>query len=174
MKTTSFQLSISILTLLFFIPLLASAHSVGFANLTEETEEGRVVDFGYEEATMIEGVPTRMSFELYDEAGTTTMSSFTEVWIVIKGEAGTIYSGGLDRPEFGETGITFTYPEAGAYTVSARFQENNAILANATFELSVAESQRNSEGSKATPMVIGAIALVIGFFLGRFLAHKSD
>lgn len=164
----------SLLSVLFAFPLLTLAHGVGFASLSEETDEGYFVDFGYQEDTLIEDTATRFTFELYDEPGTTTMSSFTEVWVVVKGEEGTIYSGGVDRPEFGETGITFTFPNAGNYTVALRYQENSAILANAEFPLTVPESQRNEKGGSMTPLfIVAIIGLVVGFLLGRVLPKRD-
>jgi len=156
----------------FTFPSITEGHAVGFKSLTTVTEEGYEVDFGYEENTLREQTQTRLSFELYDNQSTTTLSSFTEVWVVIKGSEGTVFSGGIDRPEFGDTSISFMFPEEGEYDVQLRYQEDSEILAKGNFALQVPmreDKQVNTNAYLASGALIG---LIVGFLTALLIRRK--
>lgn len=167
--------------ILFFVPLLfllgpnvTNGHSVGFKSLSTTTEDGYVVDFGYEEDTLRENTQTRLSFELYDNEATTTLSSFTEVWLVVKGPSGTVFSGGIDRPEFGETSISFTFPEEGEYDVQLRYQEESQILAKGNFSITVPPREDQQVNTNAYLAAGGVIGLLLGFVLALYIKRRRS
>lgn len=169
-RNTTFLLAFLIL----ITPIVTNGHGIGFTSLTTTTEEGYIIDLGYEEDTLREDTQTRLSFELYDNEATTTLSSFTEVWMVVKGPEGTVFSGGIDRPEFGETSISFTFPKAGEYEIQLRYQEDSRILARGNFDISVPVREDQQVNTTAYLASGGIMGLVLGVLSVLFFKRRRN
>lgn len=168
-------ISYSLVAVCFFLvtPFLIGAHGVGYESLVATTEDGYVVDFGYDPLTLMEDQQTRFSFELFDNESTTTLSSFTEVWVLIKGERGTVFSSGIDRPEFGEIGMSFTFPEAGPHEIKLRYQSDSEILATHTFTLDVPQKPQEGFGTTAYFVAGGAVGLLLGLIFCALINKRK-
>lgn len=154
-------------------PFFINAHGVGYESVVAITEDGYEVDLGYDPLTLMEDVQTRFSFELFDNESTTTLSSFTEVWVVIKGEEGTVFSSGIDRPEFGEIGMSFTFPSSGPHDIKLRYQEDSKILATHTFTLDVAPKPKEGFGTTAYFAAGGAIGFLLGLIICALFKRRK-
>ncbi len=163
-----------IVFLLFFVPargVFAHGDGVSF-----EKEVGNyLVDIGYEPEKPEVGTPVRLDFELSDKTSGAT-AAFSSVWVRIEKDKSTVFASGIHHPEFGKTGLLYTFGEPGTYTISARFQNNEDTIAETSFSLTVSES--SSPGGKPstldTSVLWGMLGLIVGVALSFVIKRKVN
>lgn len=156
---------ITVFVSVVLIPFGVFAHSLG-QSLEKEVGE-YVVDIGYDSpvTTVLEGEPIRFDFNLWNKDR--AVVDFTSVWVrVAPAESGITFAGYLGYPPFGAVGMSYTFPKAGEYTLTARFFNGEQTLAEATFPLQV-EGTNDVKISNSSPGLI--VAGVSGFILGVLL-----
>ncbi len=158
-----FIISLTIL----LVPFSVSAHGSG--NSLEAKVNGYLVDIGYSAFEVKAGIPLRFDFKIATEDGSTPVD-FSSVFFRLESEEGpVVFAGNISRPEFGETGVTVTFPKEGAYKVSARFYDSGRELVVGDFTLPVIQStERQSVGSEYWQVALVLLLGVTGgFFVGR-------
>lgn len=116
------------------LPALALAHSDG--NSWEQVFNQYKVDVGYDTASFVVGEPVHFDFNVTREQGGQDVD-FADAWVrVTQGET-TVFAGGIHKPSIGPAGMTFTFPQAGAYSMNVRFEKTGESLVDATFPMTV-------------------------------------
>lgn len=144
--------------------LFVYAHGSGGSY--ETVVDGYLIDIGYSEKVLREGEPVSFDFNIFRE-GEESPVEFTDVWVRIspKDNMGTIFAGGIHRPEFGSTGMVYTFQSAGEYDVSARFQDSGETIAEEiSFPVTVEGVSDHEESG------ILSLNVIIAFFLGLIVS----
>lgn len=116
------------------LPTLVFAHPNGTS--WEQVFNQYKVDVGYDPANFVAGQPVRLDFNVTREQGGQDVD-FADVWVrVTQGET-TVFAGGIHKPSIGRAGMTFTFPQAGAYSMNVRFEKTGESLVDATFPITV-------------------------------------
>lgn len=140
------------------------AHGVGGS--FETAVDGYLIDIGYSEEVLSEGEPVSFDFNISKEDEASSVE-FTDVWVRIspKDNMGTIFASGLHRPEFGSTGMVYTFQSAGEYDISARFQNSGETIAEeVSFSVTVEGVSDHEESG------ILSLNVIIAFFLGLIVS----
>ncbi len=162
----------ALLLALVLLPLLyVSAHGDGAS--AEKVVGGYLIDIGYSPADLIADEQTRFDFLLY-KAPTRTDSAenesarvaidFTSVFVRLERDSQLLFAGELKKPEFGETGFSYTLPSSGDYSGYVRYSNGPNILVETDFDLAVASGE-----SGASSFASGLI-LLVGLIAGVFLS----
>lgn len=149
------------------LPFGVSAHGLGS---TLEAESGDyVVDVGYDAFSLVEDSPVRFSFELL-RRGESEEAEFAEVFVRIERSGRAVLAAAFPKAEFGETGLTFTFPSAGSYLLSASYSGLEGKIAEASFPLNVEAAEREADGKSAALLLAAFLAGLAG---GVFLARRG-
>ncbi len=149
------------------------AHGEG---VSVEKEVGNYfIDIGYDSEVPETGTPVRLDFELSDKTSGATVV-FSSVWVRIEKEKQTVFASGIHRPEFGKTGLMYTFGEPGTYTISARFQNNEDNIAETSFPLTVsgALSPVGKYSTLDTSVLWGVFGLIMGVVLSFVIKRKVN
>lgn len=120
--------------LLFSIFSFASAHVTG--NSWEQVNGRYKIDIGYDQNQFVAGQPVRFDFSAL-EARTGEPADFSSVWVrVVKGST-TVFATGLHRPALGPASMTFTFPDAGDYSLDVRFDHDLETVTEQNFPITV-------------------------------------
>jgi len=148
---------IVIALLLLFTPNMSSGHGLGVSY--EETVDGYFVDVGYDPEIITTESRVRLEFDITNEE-TGETNEYSDLWLRINKDKQTVFAGGVHKPDFGNAGVLYTFPEDGLYEVSVRYQNNGEKLTEVKFPLnvnSVAEST-----STSTLLMTGLVGLILG------------
>jgi hypothetical protein len=164
------QLSVAIIAI-FLLTTTVQAHGTGASY--EETKDGYKIDIGYDES-IVANKSMRFDFVISPEDTLDIEGGevFSDVWVTLTQDDKIFFAGGIDKPEFGATGFTYIFPDAGSYTVSARFQKGGETVVKTEFPLTVnpelePKSDRSTIMYRAVSLGTLIIGLVVGFLLGR-------
>lgn len=159
---------------------LVSAHTSGFS--VEKEVGDFIVDLGYSNEILIENTQLRFDFILVDNKYKTPQN-FSEVWVRIENDERLLFASGLGRARFGDTGMAYSFPEAGTYKISTRFSNATSTLAEAEFEFVVQRQSRSlSQQTWFWPVmytstvwfIASSIILVLSnFFLRKNVASQT-
>ena len=90
------------------------------------------------------------------------------MWVIVKQDKRLLFAGDVHKSVFGQTGFTYLFPDAGVYTISARFQKDSETVVQLEFPLEVVTS---SETKKATSgRVVNILFAVMGMIFGGIIA----
>ena len=162
MKYLSLLFSILLISIVAFsVGSMVYAHGEGAS--FEVQSDGYLVDIGYDPETVEALSSVRYTFDLFSSE-TNEDAGFTDLWVRINQERKTLFASGVNRPEFGVTGMVYTFPESGTYEVSVRFQRDGEKLTEVTFPVEVIE---NADGTPDTqfplvPVGSALLGLVVG------------
>lgn len=151
-----------------FTASVFTAYGHGAGASFEQIENGYLIDIGYSPEEIEAGTSVRLDFNIFEEASGSPVP-FSDVWLRITKEEQTLFAGGIQRADFGGTGVMYTPPDAGVYTISARFQNNGEALAEAEFPLDV---QPSDETANPIPLAWGLLGLIVGG-VGTFLVIRN-
>ncbi len=157
----------------FFFVQSLFAHGEG-ASFEKEIGD-YIVDIGYDPEKLEVGTPVKLDFELSKKVSKENVP-FSSVWVRVEKEKQTVFASGIHRPEFGKTGLLYTFGEPGTYTISARFQNNEDNIAETSFTLAVSEAP-SLGGKSRTPdksVLWGMFGLIVGVVLGFVIKRKAD
>ena len=169
--TAAFSLFIA--TLLF--GGAGSVYGHGFGASFEQTVDGVTVDVGYQPELISERFPIRFDFNLL-EADTGEPIPFTDIWVRVYQENTTYFAGGIQKARLGLTGLTQTFPVAGEYTFSVRFQNDGEVMSETSFPVIVEKSTSKGSGSTSTlsQVVTLVVGLVVGFLLSFLFRRRNN
>ena len=139
---------------LLALPGILCAHGAGVS--FEQVVGDYVVDVGYDPAQPVSGDRLIFDFNLLSPV-TSTNVPFDYVWVRLEHQTRTLLATGIVHAEYGPTSLLFTVPRdvTGDLTVKVRYQQSDDTLAEATFQLPVAEQRKVF---KDFAPLIGAIA----------------
>jgi hypothetical protein len=150
-----------------------SAHGTGVSY--EETKNGYKIDIGHDQfISALE--PTRFDFIVYPEnIDAVDGEVFTDVWVTFTQDKKLFFAGGIHKPVFGSTGFTYVFPEAGTYTVSARYQKDGETVVETTFPIDILPPLNAAK--TPNPLILYALfalaGLVLGTAAGLFIPRKE-
>jgi hypothetical protein len=121
----------------------------------------------YEALAIQAGTPVRLTFDIFPRnAGATPLPVYTDAWVYIKetnaaeGATAEVFAGVISKESFIPTGVSYTFPRGGPYTVHVRFENGDTSIGEASFEV-VADDTPEKSLSSATLAgwtFLGAIA----------------
>lgn len=148
------------LVLVFFLPLFASAHALGVSH--EVTVDGIHIDIGYSSAAPVVGESVIFDFNL--PAGEED-ERYTDVWVRVNAENGsTKLATAVHNAGFGGPRMSYSFPEAGTYTISARYENEGTALAKTEWQITVLPDTGSGVGGMLAD--IHWLTALIGVFLG--------
>lgn len=148
---------------LFVSTVLAHGDGASF-----EKEVGNYsIDIGYDPENPEAGEPARFDFKLFDKSSGAVVA-FSDVWVRIEKEKNTVFATGIHNPEFGKAGLLYSFPEAGTYTIFARFENGDKTIVETSFDLDVINSSVvTGTPPFEQPLIWGILGIMIGLFLSR-------
>lgn len=150
------------------------AHGDGFSY--EEVKDGYKIDIGHKELIAAQE-STRFDFDITLENSDAVNSElFTDVWVTFIKDKKVYFAGGVHKPTFGATGFTYVFPEAGTYTVSARYQKEGETIVKTEFPITVGESSEANKNPNPFLLygLIGCGLLLLGVAVGLFIPRKNN
>lgn len=150
------------------------AHGTGIS--FEEKKDGYKIDIGHDEfISALEA--TRFDFVVYPENIDNIKGDiFSDVWVTVTRDKKLYFAGDVHKPVFGSTGFTFIFPEAGTYTVSARYQKDGETVTKTEFPLEVLAPLTTKKVPNPLLMygVIGFAGFLLGVAGGLFIPRGKN
>ena len=145
-----------------------------------EAEVGEyLIDVGFSSEEITEGTPVVFDFSLL-ALGNNEEVAFTSVWIQLRQKEKTVFASGLDKARFGKTTMLYTFPAEGEYTLTTRFRNVEAKLAEESFSFQVlsSESESSSESNSfprgiVTQLLLVGMGGVFGFALSLLFRKRK-
>ena len=154
------------------IPCSAIAHSWGTSY--EAEDNGYALDIGYSSPAPEAGESVIFDFEILQ--GSERFRDFTDVWVRIEGERGTVLATGVHNADFGGARLSYVFPEPGEYTVHVRYQNNDDAIADTEFPISVVgevgSAPSSAGGFSSSNLISIAIGLLLGFVITSLIRGK--
>ncbi len=157
--------AISALALLFLVPFSVFAHSAGASY--EVTSQGYTVDIGYSVPAPQVDESVAFDFGLRKSgASEDSNAPFDDVWVKIESNdtKSVVFASGIHNAEFGGPRISYVFPHAGEYTISARYENKDGSLAEASFPMTVVPAEGGQNAPN--PLVQNVLFAVLGFLAG--------
>ena len=139
---------------------MAYAHGLG--NSLEQQVDDILVDIGYSVDEFTDDSSVVFDFEIVDSEK--EQIDFTDVWVRLVKDKSTVLATGVHNGRLGGAIMTYKFPEAGEYTLSARFQNGKDAVAEAEFPLTVLQVQKEPIGSRALLFIV--LAFIVGLLAG--------
>ena len=153
---------------------LTLAHGEDGLEFTAQAD-GYTADMDYAARVIEAGGSTgRFSFSIFADEARSEGVEFTDLWVTItqvSTEEGkrdsTIFAGPINKPDFGATGFTYAFYEAGPYVVSVRYMNEGEKITQVEFPIEVIEVEDVDSGnSLGTQFFIGVVAGLLVGILG--------
>lgn len=143
------------------------AHGTGASFETEQNDV--LIDIGYTPEQFVAGERVRLDLDVYDAvAADTPRLEFTNVWLRLTQQGRVFYSGNQLNPATTQTVVSLTLPDAGEYELSARFYNNDTIVADGVFPLTIDSAATTDahdisavEPSSWRPMVVALLSITL-------------
>lgn len=162
----------------FFIAALAlisvssaAAHSGGFTY--EVTQDNFFVDIGSNKLEFMAGELALFEYNLYPSTDPNNLADFDNVYVTVGNEESVLLSTYVHRPGVLLTVMSFAFPEAGAYEMSARFQKGGETLTEVSFPVTVMASGID-QGMIKVGAIFAMIGLAVGVLASRIVARKTS
>lgn len=146
----------------FLVALPVVAHESGVSY--EADVDGYTVDVGYSTERPTDEEVVLFDFQLQQDEKEVP---FSDVWVKIENEQkAVVFAGGMYRAEYGGARLSYRFPEAGAYTVTVRYEDGDTRLAETSLPMIV-------EGTERLPIVpmitfvAGAALALLGAYVYR-------
>lgn len=148
---------------------VAGAHVGGFTY--EVTVNNYFVDIGASKLTLPPNELTLFEYNLYPTSDPNNLADFDSVYVTISDEqTGVVYAGLIHKLPENISVMSYAFPKAGNYSMSARFDKAGTVLAEADFKVPV-----GVEESSADDIVkIVAFVLIIAGAVFWFLKHTKN
>lgn len=158
----------SVIAQTFFVTLLfalgvvnTQAHTSGAS--IEVMVDSYLLDIGYTPEVVSVGTQTRFDFSILNASNSEEII-FDDIWVRIEKDGRVFFAGGLSKQQFGSTGVTHLFTEAGTYEVFVRFSNAGEKLAEATFDFPVTEDTVQS--TSPVPFAQKAWLVFVGVVVG--------
>ncbi len=150
-------------------PLVVSAHGDG--PFVEIPSGAYLVDIGYSSAAPSDGEAVLFDFSLVSLASRTAVP-FADVWLKIENERKTVVlATGIHNAEFGGPRLSYIFPAEGNYTVSARYEDRDGSIAEASFPLRITPATKDPQTDNR--YLFGILGLLIGAAATFFALRKK-
>lgn len=116
----------ALLAALVLLPASASAHLAGGNDVTED---GYILDFGYDPAPPVAGEPVTFALNLADAKSMSAVPAIG-IWVRIIKDGKAVFAGTF-KPDNGNATFTAVLPDEGRYDVTARFILKDKTIENA-------------------------------------------
>ena len=149
------------------------AHGVGSS--IEKTVGDYLVDVGYSPDEVKEGEAVQFDFSLWNNA-LDQEEPFTDIWVRISQSNKTVFAGGIVKPGFGPTGITYVFPERGEYEIMLRFQNNESSLVETSFPITAEVGGETTGGNtffSTNLFVTLLVGIVLGWLIALIITRKA-
>jgi hypothetical protein len=166
-KTLHLRLVISViaLSIIFSLPFFVLGHGEGES--LESEVDGYFIDIGFNTSEIIAGSSVVFEFDISKEEESV---DFDDVWVRISEGNKTIFASGIYNTEFGGARMTYSFPSEGSYEFSARFQNADQSVAEASFQIEVLPNPNEKDSNTLLYVVIGAIfGAIFGVIATRFV-----
>ena len=141
-----------------FGPRQALAHGQGLSLISTSTPY--LIDVGYP-SPFTSKEPVLFDFLLRDLVSS-ELSSYKYVWVRIKQDGKTLLATGVTHQSLGPTSLLYTFVEVGTYELNVSFRNDEGVLSEATFPITVAKSSSDSAGFDFMRALYLLIAVAIG------------
>jgi hypothetical protein len=152
---TSIMLGMAALAL----ALPAYAHTGGFTY--EATVGDYFVDIGASKLVLNPHELILFEYNLYSKNDPNNLANFDRVYVTIGDGTKVILSTFVYRPEGMLTTLSYDFPHAGKYEMSARFENGQGTMAEVSFPLDV-----QSKGVAADVIKSGSMFMIFGIAIG--------
>lgn len=151
------------------------AHAHGTGASFEKEINGYLIDVGYDPVILAAQEQQRFDFGV-SKKGSTEAVDFTDIWVrIAPKERGIIFASGIHRPDFGLPGMTFTFPRAGEYELTVRFQKNGNVIAETSFPLTVETGEAGTPAASRMGTIVSlGIGIILGVGIGLFIARQKN
>lgn len=151
---------------LFILVFNVLAHTSGQS--VERDVGNYIVDIGFDE--MLEaGKAARFDLNLWDTQKIEQIK-YDRIWVRIAPSEGIVLATYITAPSFGLAGMSYSFPRAGEYEITVRFERGDTPLAEVIFPVTV-----GGHDIKITSYaIVGAISLIIGFALSFLLKKRNS
>lgn len=159
-----------LLLFVFVVPLYAFAH--GDEASFEKTVGEYLVDIGYSVPTPSEGESVLFDFKL-QKADTEESVPFDDVWVKIESDdsKAVVLATGIHNAEFGGPRLSYVFPHEGTYTISARYENKDGSITEASLPMTVTGAQKHT--STSANIVWGIIGLLLGAGAGYAFSKRN-
>lgn len=158
----------AVIILAGFFPLFFISSHGGGESL-EKAVGDYLIDVGYDTPVSQGRDPVRFDFQLFSNVNQTKEEAlFTSVWARIMEGDNLLFAGSFLKPTFGLTGMTYAFPKEGIYELAVRFQNGDAVLAQASFPFSVERGEGEVRKSRFSKEVF--FGVLVGLFVGAIAA----
>lgn len=167
--TNNVKVLVWLVGMVVIIPWLVYAH--GETNTLKQKVDPYVVDVDYvgpKEPRAGEAV--RFEFNLLDK-DEKNKQPFVYVWGKISKGSTVLFSADMHFPEFGAPWMAYAFPAPGDYTLTVRYYDQRADLAEATFPITVGESEHATMNGLEMRSV--GLGIVIGLVVGALLVRRK-
>jgi hypothetical protein len=158
--------------------VLPYAYGHGLGQILSKSVGDYYLTLEYEALTIQAGTPVRLTLDIFPKnAFATSVPEYTDVWVRIT-ETNTndavdpiVFAGAISKKSFIPTGMSYVFPRGGNYEVSVRFENGDAPIGEAAFEV-VADNtpgELQSSGTIVGWTILGAAA---GAALAYAVARK--
>ncbi|MDA1337264.1 MAG: hypothetical protein O3C23_00640 [bacterium] len=155
---------------LLFGALHVSAHSTGVS--LEKTIDEYRVDIGQNPPVLETENPAVFDFDLVFEK-TGERAEFSDIWVRIVQGKKTVFASGINKPDFGNTTMVYTFPQGGEYELNVRFQKAGEKIVEASFPLAI-EGVTTDSGFNLPLLLLGFfIGTICGFLVSFILLKKK-
>lgn len=163
-----------VLALLFFLGGVSVANAHGTGESFERQVGSYVIDVGYDPATFTTGEPTRFDFGLWNE-DKTVAADFKTAWVrIARPGKDVLFTGYLGFPSFGSVGMVYVFADSGPYELTARFENNDGTIAEATIPFTVEEGAKGQQVLSQSGVVSGSIGFLLGAIVVWILRKRSQ
>ena len=118
------------------------------AQVLEVKVNNAVIKVSYDQDKAGLGEPVPFTFELLQEDESAEMS-FDSLWINIKPKANQnqdLLIAEVKKATSGSTSITYDFPQSGEYTFAIRYNRNDTVLAEHTFDFAISKESLDQTG----------------------------
>lgn len=151
------------------VPFFTFAHSWGTSYTVEDN--GYELDIGYSTPAPEAFESVIFDFEILKDQE--RFRDFSDVWVRIEGQNGTVFASGIHNAEFGGARMSYVFPDPGDYTIKARYQKEDDSIATAEFPITVVGSSSGGGAKNSSSGMLWAVlGLVIGFILSSAVLKK--
>lgn len=157
-------ITIVICTLAIFS--IAGAHMGGFTY--ETTVNNYFVDIGANKLVIIPGELVLFEYNIFSTSDPNNLADFDNVYVTIGNNVGVQLSTFVHRPYGMLTVLSYEFPNAGQYEMSARFQKGGETMAEVSFPVTV-----EGNGVNANYLKMGIFALLVGLGIGYAVSKKN-
>lgn len=141
----------------------------------EQIVDGYLVDIGYSPEVLLSGEQTRFDFAIYDPE-TREEFDFTDIWVrILNEEDDLLFAGGLNKAEFGLTGLTYLFSNPGPYEVFVRFSDGSESIVETTAPIEVAKPDEGFALSHEISLVLAfLVGAIMAFLVTYLIPHRGN